>query len=179
MDLLRQAERPVCLVGSQYWWSRRRDAYLPFLETFDMPVFVNGMARGSIPPGHPSWMTLARKDALRRADVVMIFGTPLDFRLGYGKGTHIAEDAKLIQVDLDGGEIGRNRAIEVGIVGDTGLVMEQLTAMAKKRLVGHPTGHTKITPFNPPSPSHGVHETLDSQARGRAPPEQTPLCFEL
>lgn len=132
VDLLKGAERPVCLVGSQYWWSRRRDAYLPFLETFDMPVFVNGMARGSIPPEHPSWMTLARKDALRRADVVMIFGTPLDFRLGYGKGTHIAEDAKLIQVDLDGGEIGRNRAIEVGIVGDTGMVMEQLTAQAEK-----------------------------------------------
>lgn len=132
VDLLREADRPVCLVGSQYWWSRRRDAYLPFLETFDMPVFVNGMARGSVPPGHPSWMTLARKDALRRADVVVIFGTPLDFRLGYGKETHIAEDARLIQVDLDGGEIGRNRAIDVGIVGDTGLVMEQMTAVARR-----------------------------------------------
>ena len=97
-----------------------------------MPVFVNGMARGSVPPGHPSWMTLARKDALRRADVVVIFGTPLDFRLGYGKETHIAEDARLIQVDLDGGEIGRNRAIDVGIVGDTGLVMEQMTAVARR-----------------------------------------------
>ena len=77
-------------------------------------------------------MTLARKDALRRADVVVIFGTPLDFRLGYGKETHIAEDARLIQVDLDGGEIGRNRAIDVGIVGDTGLVMEQMTAVARR-----------------------------------------------
>lgn len=131
-EVLRNAERPVCLVGSQYWWSRRREAYLPFLETFGMPTFVNGMARGSIPPGHPYGMTLARKDALRRADVVLIFGTPLDFRIGYGRSTHIAEDAKIVQVDLDGGEIGRNRAIEVGLIGDTCMVMEQLTQAARK-----------------------------------------------
>jgi acetolactate synthase-1/2/3 large subunit len=131
-EVIRKAQRPVCLVGSQYWWSRRREAYLPFLETFGMPTFVNGMARGSIPPGHPYGMTLARKDALRKADCVLIFGTPLDFRIGYGRSTHIAADAKIVQVDLDGGEIGRNRAIEVGIIGDTGLVMEQLTQAAKK-----------------------------------------------
>jgi acetolactate synthase-1/2/3 large subunit len=77
-------------------------------------------------------MTLARKDALRRADLVLIFGTPLDFRLGYGRSTHIAEDAKIIQVDLDGGEIGRNRAIEVGIIGDTCTVMWQMTTAARK-----------------------------------------------
>ncbi|MBM4242692.1 MAG: acetolactate synthase [Deltaproteobacteria bacterium] len=130
-EVIRNAERPVCLVGSQYWWSRRRAAYLPFLETFGMPTFVNGMARGSIPPGHPYGMSMARKDALRKADCVLIFGTPLDFRIGYGRSTHIAEDAKIIQVDLEGGEIGRNRAIEVGIIGDTGLVMEQLTQAAK------------------------------------------------
>jgi acetolactate synthase I/II/III large subunit len=132
VDLLRRASRPVCLVGSQYWWSRHREAYLPFLETFGMPTFVNGMARGSIPPGHPYGMTLARKDALRRADVVLIFGTPLDFRLGYGRSTHIAADAKLIQVDLDGSEIGRNRAIEVGLIGDTCMIMRQMTEVARK-----------------------------------------------
>jgi len=132
VELLRNAERPVCLVGSQYWWSRRREAYLPFIETFAMPVFVNGMARGSIPPGHPYGFSLARKDALKRADVIVIFGTPLDFRLGYGRTTHMAEDAKIIQVDLDGSEIGRNRAIEVGIIGDTGLVMEQMLELAKQ-----------------------------------------------
>jgi len=130
--LLRNAERPVCLVGSQYWWSRRRSAYLPFIETFGMPVFVNGMARGSIPQGNPYGMSRSRKDALRQADVVLIFGTPLDFRIGYGRGSHINENAKMIQVDLDGGEIGRNRAIDVGIIGDTGLVMEQLTEAALK-----------------------------------------------
>ncbi len=130
--LLKRAERPVCLVGSQYWWSPRRDALQPFLDTFQMPVFVNGMARGSVPPDGPHWMMMSRKDALRGADVVLIFGTPLDFRIGYGGSSHINPSAKIIQVDLDGSEIGKNRAIEVGIIGDTCTVMSQLSGLARR-----------------------------------------------
>lgn len=129
--LLKAAQRPVMLVGSQLRWSKRREAYLPFVEAFGIPVYVNGLGRGSLPPDHPYFFSQTRKDALRQADVVLIFGTPLDFRLGYGRETHFNPEAKVIQVDLDGGEIGRNRPIEVGIVGDTGLVMEQLLQLAR------------------------------------------------
>jgi acetolactate synthase-1/2/3 large subunit len=129
--LLQAAERPVALVGSQYWFSRRRDAYEPFVDTFGIPVYVNGAARGSLPPGHPFFFQQTRKDALRGADVVLIFGTPLDFRLGYGRESHLPPGVKLVQVDLDGAELGRNRACDVGIVGDTGLVMAQLTDLAE------------------------------------------------
>ncbi|MEA2627424.1 MAG: hypothetical protein QOD06_3469 [Candidatus Binatota bacterium] len=129
--LLQAAERPVALVGSQYWFSRRRDAYEPFVDTFGIPVYVNGAARGSLPPGHPFFFQQTRKDALRGADVVLIFGTPLDFRIGYGRESHLPPGVKLIQVDLDGAELGRNRACDVGIVGDTGLVMAQLTDLAE------------------------------------------------
>ena len=129
VELLRTAERPVALVGSQLFWSRQRDAYVPFVEHFGMPVYVNGQGRGSLPPDHPCYFHRTRKDALRAADVILIFGTPLDFRLGYGRTSHLNPGAKLIQVDLDGGEIGRNRHIDVGIVGDTGMVMAQLTAL--------------------------------------------------
>ena len=129
--LLRGAERPVALVGSQLFWSRNREAYRPFVDTYGLPVYVNGQARGSLPPGHAQAFLQTRKDALRRGDVVIIFGTPLDFRLGYGRDTHINPAAKLIQVDLDGKEIGRNRGVDVGIIGDTGLVMQQLTDCAR------------------------------------------------
>jgi acetolactate synthase-1/2/3 large subunit len=128
--LLKSAERPVAIVGSQYWWSRRREAYPKFVEVFGLPIYVNGAARGSLPPGHPYFFQQTRKEALKNADVVLIFGTPLDFRLGYGRESHINAKAKLIQVDLDGSEPGRNRACEVGIIGDTGLVMEQLCELA-------------------------------------------------
>ncbi|MEQ1841325.1 MAG: acetolactate synthase, partial [Verrucomicrobiales bacterium] len=86
------------------------------------------MALGSLPPEHPNFFTKTRKEALRGADVILIFGTPLDFRLGYGRASHLNPQAKLIQVDLDGGEIGRNRHVDVGIPGDTGMVMAALTA---------------------------------------------------
>ncbi|MGH7897115.1 MAG: thiamine pyrophosphate-dependent enzyme, partial [Candidatus Binatia bacterium] len=125
------AEHPVALVGSQLWWSKNREAYRPFVERFGIPVYVNGAARGSLPPGHACFFQQTRKEALRGADVVLIFGTPLDFRLGYGRGSHINETAKLIHVDLDGAELGRNRACEVGIIGDTGVVMAQLTELAE------------------------------------------------
>ncbi|MBI3781788.1 MAG: acetolactate synthase [Deltaproteobacteria bacterium] len=130
-ELLRRAQRPVALVGSQLRWSRRREAYPKFVETFGMPIYVNGLGRGSLAPDNPNFFSQTRKDALKQADVVMIFGTPLDFRLGYGRESHFNPEAKLIQIDLDGAEIGRNRPIDIGIVGDTGIVMEQLTQLAK------------------------------------------------
>jgi acetolactate synthase-1/2/3 large subunit len=129
-ELLRAAERPVCLVGSQLFWSRRREAYPEFVKTFGMPVYVNGQARGSLDPDDPHWFLQTRKDALKRADLVLVFGTPLDFRIGYGRASHINAEAKLIHVDLDGRELGKNRGCDVGIIGDTGLVMEALTAAA-------------------------------------------------
>jgi len=130
-ELLRGAQRPACLVGSQLFWSKRRDAYPEFVKTFGMPVYVNGQARGSLDPDDPHWFLQTRKDALKKADVVLIFGTPLDFRIGYGRDRVINPAAKLIQVDLDGRELGRNRPCDVGIIGDTGLVMASLTQLAK------------------------------------------------
>jgi acetolactate synthase-1/2/3 large subunit len=129
--LLAGAERPVCLVGSQLFWSRRREAYPDFVRTFRMPIYVNGQARGSLDPDDPHWFLQTRKEALKRADVVLIFGTPLDFRIGYGRASHVNPAAKLIHVDLDGRELGKNRACDVGIIGDTGLVMEALTDCAR------------------------------------------------
>ena len=66
-------------------------------------VVVNGQARGSLSPDDPHWFLQTRKEALKKADLVLIFGTPLDFRLSYGRA--IAKDAKLIQVDLEGREL--------------------------------------------------------------------------
>jgi acetolactate synthase-1/2/3 large subunit len=84
------------------------------------------MARGCLPAGHPSFLQLSRKEALGRADVVLVLGTPLDFRVGYGTEPTFAAGAKVVQVDVDGAEIGRNRPIEVGIVGDAASALGQL-----------------------------------------------------
>ncbi|MBI3179392.1 MAG: acetolactate synthase [Deltaproteobacteria bacterium] len=128
---LAAAKRPMLIVGSQWRWSSQRQGLDELLQVAPMPVFVNGMARGALPPEHPCLFTRCRKDALAAADVVVVFGTPLDFRLGYGDA--IPAEAKLIQVDLDGAEIGRNRTVDLGIVGDSGLVLAGLAARLKGR----------------------------------------------
>ena len=123
-QLLEKAQRPVLLVGSQWRWSSQRHALDDLLARFPMPTFVNGMGRGALRQSHPCAFHQCRKDALSEADVVLMCGTPLDFRMGYGDA--LGSHSKVIQVDLDGAEIGRNRAIDVGIVGDTGLVLAAL-----------------------------------------------------
>jgi len=123
-ELLASAERPVAVVGTQWWWSPYRDEITRFIEHFDLPAFLNGGARGALAPTHDHCFRLCRSKAMAVADVVLVFGTPWDFRLGYGQ--KIPPTTQVVQIDLDPDVIGHNRGPEVGIVGDTGLVMKQL-----------------------------------------------------
>ena len=151
ISMLAGAERPVAVVGSQLRWSREPIATLErFLDRTGIPTFVNGMARGMVDPRGPHFLSRSRKAALRDADCVVLFGTPLDFRLGYGQSSPmtpgsqsgrsgavmlqmtapvIGKSARIIQIDLDPGEIGRNRleGVDVGLVSDTGLALSALT----------------------------------------------------
>lgn len=123
--LLRKAERPALLAGSQVWHCRGEKELLSFVEKTGIPTYLNGAARGCLPEDFPFFMIRSRRYALSQADVVMIIGTPFDFRLAYGK--RIAEKAKVIQIDLDYSELGHNRDIDVGIQGDAKTVLAQLT----------------------------------------------------
>ena len=127
-DLLYKAERPCFLVGSQIRWSPKKDAVKAAADAFEVPFYLNGMARGAIPADHPGLFSRSRKFALAQADVVFVFGTPFDFRVDYGRAPTWAPGAKIVQVDLDGAELGRNRGVDVAIHGDGGLVLEQLVA---------------------------------------------------
>jgi len=124
--LIHQAEKAVLIVGSQWWWSECRSGLASFLKAAPMPVFLNGMARGALPPDHPCLFVQSRGWALTEADLAIIFGTPLDFRLGYGRKPRFNAACKVIQVDLDAAEIGRNRSVDVGLVGDSGLALAHL-----------------------------------------------------
>ena len=122
--LLAGAERPVAIVGTQWFFSPYRDALAGFLSRYDVPCYLNGGARGALRPEDPHFFRLSRGKALAAADVVAIFGTPWDFRLQYGQA--IDPGAKVIQVDLDPHVIGHNRGVDVGLNADSGLVMKQL-----------------------------------------------------
>jgi acetolactate synthase-1/2/3 large subunit len=131
LALLAAAERPVILGGSSIWWDDAPQALDRFATRTGIPVYLNGMGRGCLPPDHPCFFQHTRKEALGAADVVLVVGTPLDFRVGYGSEPTFASGARVIQVDVDASEIGRNRPIDAGIVGDSRSVLTQLESGAK------------------------------------------------
>lgn len=126
--LLSRAERAAVIAGSQVWSRRAEGQLLDFVRRLQVPVYCNGAARGCLPVDLPFALSRTRSFALSKADVVVVIGTPFDFRLGYGD--RIAPGAKVIQVDLDYGELCHNRDVDVPIQGDPGAVLEQLTAAA-------------------------------------------------
>jgi acetolactate synthase-1/2/3 large subunit len=128
-QMLRESERPMFIVGSQLRWSPRREVLASFAEAVQAPYYLNGMARGALPHGHPSLMTRSRKFALGQTDLCFVFGTPFDFRLEYGRAIH--PGAKVVQIDLDGNELGKNRRLDLAIDGDSGVVLEQLLVEVK------------------------------------------------
>ena len=132
LALLARARRPVLLGGSSIWWDGAVEGLARLADTTGVPVYLNGMGRGCLPPDHPCFFQGSRKDALAQADVVLVVGTPLDFRVGYGSAPTFAVDAKVIQVDGDPTEIGRNRPVDVGIVGDSRSVLGQLADGARR-----------------------------------------------
>ncbi len=125
--LLSQAERPVIVGGSGIWWSDAQDPLRLFAERSGVPVYLNAMGRGCLPPSHPHFFSLTRKRALAGADAIVVVGAMLDFRLGYGRPPLFNADARIIQIDTDAREIGRNRGADVGIVGDVHAVLQQLS----------------------------------------------------
>jgi thiamine pyrophosphate-dependent acetolactate synthase large subunit-like protein len=123
--ILRDAERPIVFAGGGVRWSGAHDALAELAHALKAPVFLNSLGRGCFSPDDPYFFSAARKYALGKADAVLALGVDWDFRLGYGQ-RGFAPDVKVIQVDVDGVHIGRNRPVDVGIVGDPGRVIEQL-----------------------------------------------------
>src|SRR5262249_25042913 len=125
--LLADARRPIVFAGSQIWWDDAAAALLSLADK-GVPVFTNAMGRGALPPDHPTGFPLARKQAFRKTDLVIVVGTPLDFRVGYGAA--INAPAKIVQIDRDPTRIGVNREAHVALVGDARSILEQLAAAA-------------------------------------------------
>ena len=83
--LVAESERPVLVAGGDIYWAHAEDQLRAFAEAARVPVFVNGMGRGTLPADHELAFSRARALALKTADLVLVAGTPLDFRLGFGR----------------------------------------------------------------------------------------------
>ena len=135
---LAQAERPVVIAANASRYSLPADALLEFIETTGLPVFTVEQARGLVSDDHPLCFGYAdgalnaTAKRFREADAVLLLGKRLDHRYRYGQPPFFSAAARVIQVDPSPGEIGRNRGVSVGIVGDIGAVVEQLTQEARK-----------------------------------------------
>jgi acetolactate synthase-1/2/3 large subunit len=122
--LIEKAERPVLFAGSQVYWDGAHGALERLCKETHLPVVMNGMGRGTLPADHPQALNHARKKALRGTDLVILIGTQLDFRLGFGAG--INPKAQIIQIDRDLTQLGKNRATDLALGGDAALVLGQL-----------------------------------------------------
>ena len=83
-ELLRGASKPVVMAGTGLYWSRGEQALVRLCEELSVPVFLNGLARGCVPADHPMFFSRARGAGLKGADVALVIGVPMDFRLGFG-----------------------------------------------------------------------------------------------
>ncbi len=121
-DLLVNSERPAILLGQQVWTCRGHQEAIDMVRGLNIPAYFNGAGRGLLPPGDPHHFHRTRRDAFNKADVIVIVGTPFDFRMGYGK--RLSKDATIVQIDLDYRTVGKNRDVSLGIVGDPGAVLK-------------------------------------------------------
>jgi acetolactate synthase-1/2/3 large subunit len=114
--LLDDAERPVIMAGSDLYWGRGEHALRELAERRGIPVFLNGLGRGCLPADHELAFARARKTALGGADVALVIGVPMDFRLGFGKA--FGEDAEVVLIDVAEPERESPRPVAAELYGD-------------------------------------------------------------
>jgi len=128
--LLRAARRPVLVLGSDVWLGNAEYAARQAAEELRLPVIANGQARGVLPAGHDLLATRARSLALREADLVIVAGTPLDFRLGYGSFGPENAPAQVVHVADAPGGIATHRPLAACAAGDLAAFFTDLVAQA-------------------------------------------------
>ncbi|KAK2739891.1 hypothetical protein FQN55_009064 [Onygenales sp. PD_40] len=125
--LLRSARAPLVVVGKGAAYARAENSIREFVERTGIPFLPTPMGKGVLPDSHPLNTSSARSVALKHADVVLLLGARLNWILHFGETPRWSRSVKLIQVDINAEEIGRNAGnAELGLVGDISLVINQL-----------------------------------------------------
>jgi acetolactate synthase I/II/III large subunit len=124
VGLLAAAKRPVIMAGTNVWWGHAEAALLRLAEQRRIPVLMNGMARGTVPADHPLAFSRARSKALGQADVAVVVGVPMDFRLGFGKV--FGQETQLIVADRARPDREHPRPIAAGLYGDLSATLTAL-----------------------------------------------------
>ena len=133
--LLADAQRPVLVLGTDVWADGAEEAARRLVETAGLPTVTNGMGRGIVPGGHPLLVTKARGKALGGADLVVVVGTPLDFRLGYGVfgGKDGATPAAVVHLADSPAQLSAHATLAASAAGDLTAVLDGILAALERR----------------------------------------------
>ena len=126
--MLRESERPVIMAGAGLYWGRGEAALVALAEELRIPVFVNGLARGCICADHELAFSRARRTGLSGADVALVVGAPLDFRLGFGAA--FPPDAEIVAIDVAESEQAPPRALAAELYGALPATLDALRSSA-------------------------------------------------
>ena len=183
--LLHNAQRPLLVAGTAAGYTLSGESIKSFIETTRLPLLTEEQSRGLVGDDHPYVFGyfergLNRAAAkVREADAVVLLGRKQDFTIGFCRPPHVAANAKIIQIDPSPLEIGRNRGVDIGMVGDIASVLEQMTMeaanyrwqdldwLAELRAVRAAQSEWAENLARSATPMHGlfVHKTLKSILR--------------
>ncbi len=196
IDLLDGAERPVVIAGSGAWWADAGEELQSFVEKTSLPLFTVCLARGVVSDDHPLCFgyadpTLSRgaAKAFKEADLVIVLGKKLDYRLRLGGTQLFSADAKFAQVDIHPEELELNRRLEVGMQSDVKLALTALLDAWGNRPVPDRSawlgevrkaddawrGELESIAAKPSDPMHPLH--LYTEMRDWLPEDAT-LCWD-
>ena len=135
---LLEAKRPAVLIGSGAVWSGASEELVKFAELTSIPVCYAIGGKGCMPDDHPLCGGIVAYDfgAVSEADVLLAIGVRFGEMMSYGTGALYAPDVKVISVDIEPLEIGRNRPVDIGISGDARAVLTQLIDAANEEMTG-------------------------------------------
>jgi acetolactate synthase-1/2/3 large subunit len=129
ISLLAQAERPVVMAGSDLWWGHGEQALLRLAEELRIPVFLNGLARGCVPADHELAFSRVRSAGLKGADVALVIGVPMDFRLGFGGA--FGEQTEIVVIDRCAPEREHPRRPAAELYGAIPAILDALRARVR------------------------------------------------
>jgi acetolactate synthase-1/2/3 large subunit len=138
IEMLRQASRPIIIAGSGTWYAQAGKELITFIEKTGLPVFTSSLGRGTIPDTHPlcfeSSLAIRPGAALfanMSTDLILFLGTRLS--LFYIFGDIFNKEAKIIQVDIEAEEIGRNRTVDLAVVSDVQAVLTVCNRLVEEK----------------------------------------------
>lgn len=172
-EVLGKAQRPMIMAGSAIYWSEAHEELRNVAEAAQAPVYLNAMGRGSLRQDHPLFFNRSRRNALAKADAIIIIGTPLDFRLAYGK--RFNPEAKTVQIDTDPTELARNRDIDVTVESDAKAFLESLYA----EIAGSKSNHEDWLAELREAENKARAQMEEWMASDRTPIHPLRLCAEM